>query len=93
MRKKILKYITTHKVVTVVVALVIIGIAYYAYTRLSSTTAATQYVFGKVQRGDLVVSVSGTGQVATLSKVEIKPQTTGQSQTLGQIIKVNVING
>jgi HlyD family secretion protein len=93
MTKKILKYITAHKVIAGVVVVVLIIAGYYTYTRFSNGTTATQYVFGKVQRGDLVVSVSGTGQVATLSKVEIKPQTTGQSQTLGQIIKVNVVNG
>jgi HlyD family secretion protein len=93
MIKKIIKYITSHKVITGIVVLVIIGAGYYTYTKFHNGTTAPQYVFGKVQRGDLVISVSGTGQVATLSKVEIKPQTTGQSQTLGQIVKVNVING
>jgi HlyD family secretion protein len=93
MIKKIRKYIVAHKVISGIVVLVVIIIGYYTYTKLHSSTVATQYVFGKVQRGDLVVSVSGTGQVATLSKVDIKPQTTGQSQTLGQIIKVNVMNG
>ena len=93
MIKKTLNYITSHKIIAGVIILVVILIGYYTYTKLSGSTVATQYVFGKVQRGDLVVSVSGSGQVSTLSKVEIKPQTTGQSQTLGQIIKVNVING
>lgn len=93
MIKKIHKYVLGHKVIASIAILAVIGIGYYTYTKLHSSSVATSYVFGKVQRGDLVVSVSGTGQAATLSKVEIKPQTTGQSQTLGQIVKVNVTNG
>ena len=93
MTKKIFKYIAAHKIISTVVAIVLVGIGYYIFTLFRGSSTPTQYVFNKVQRGDLVVSVSGTGQVSTLSKVEIKPKTTGQTQTLGQIIKVNVING
>ena len=91
--KKILQYIKAHKVITGIIILIVAGGGYYTYTLFHKTTATPTYVLGKVTRGDLVVSVSGTGQVATLSKVDIKPQTTGQTQTLGQILQVNVTNG
>ena len=41
----------------------------------------------------MTVTVTGSGQVSTLSKVEIKPSFTGQTQTLGQIVSVKVKNG
>lgn len=93
MMKKIIRYMKLHKVVTGIVVVVLAGGGYFVYSKLNPKVTEPTYVLGKVQRGDLVVSVSGSGQVATLSKVEIKPQTTGQSQTLGQILKVNVVNG
>ncbi len=86
-------YIIAHKFISVISLLIFLAIAYFAYGKITATTALAQYVFGRVQKGDLVVSVSGSGQVATLSAVDIKPQTVGQAQTLGQIISVRVQNG
>ena len=63
------------------------------YTTIFPGTTTVQYTFGRVKKGDLVISVAGSGQVSTLSKVSIKPNTTGQTQTLGQIISVKVQNG
>jgi len=90
---KIKKYILGHKLISAIAATIIIYVIYFTYTKITTPASATQYVFGKVQRGDLVVTVAGSGQVATLSQVTIKPQTTGQAQTLGQIISVKVQNG
>jgi len=45
---------------------VLAGGGYYAYTIFHKTTVAPTYILGKVTRGDLVVSVSGSGQVADL---------------------------
>ena len=90
---KIKKYSSAHKAVAVVSVIILISLISYVSGRVSGTSTVTQYVFGRVTKGDLVVSVTGTGQVATLSEVDIKPQTTGQTQTLGQIISVKVKNG
>jgi multidrug efflux pump subunit AcrA (membrane-fusion protein) len=82
-----------HKVWASVITLAIIVGLYFGFAAIFKSGSTIQYTFGKVTRGDLVVSVSGSGQVATLSKVSIKPNTTGQTQTLGQIISVKVQNG
>ena len=91
--KKIKDFVKLHKIWSVIIAIVIIIVGYYSYSKIFPTASTVQYTFGKVTKGDLVVSVSGSGQVSTLSKVSIKPQTTGQTQTLGQIISVKVKNG
>ena len=90
---KIKLFTKLHKVWSTIIAIVIIIIIYFAYTNIFTTASTVQYTFGRVKKGDLVVSVSGSGQVSTLSKVSIKPNTTGQTQTLGQIISVKVQNG
>jgi len=85
-------FATTHKPLTIVSVMILLSLVSMVFGK-GGTAGTTQYVFGRVQRGDLAVSVSGSGQVATLGQVSIKPQTVGQTQTLGQIITVKVKNG
>jgi len=89
---KVGKFASKHKPLSIIIVMVVFAL-FANYFLKSSATTSLQYVFGKVTKGDLVVSVSGSGQVATLSEVDIKPQTTGQTQTLGQIVSVKVQNG
>ncbi len=86
-------FVKNNKVWSGIIAIVIIAVGYYVYPKIFPTATTTQYTFGKITKGDLVVTVAGSGQVSTLSKVSLKPQTTGQTQTLGQIISVKVKNG
>jgi RND family efflux transporter MFP subunit len=86
-------FIKVHKVWSLIIAVLIIFLGYFGFSKLFASESTIQYTFGRVSRGSLVVSVSGSGQVSTLSKVSIKPNTTGQTQTLGQIISVKVQNG
>ena len=90
--EKVKKYVLFHKVISGIVIVVILVAGYY-WMRGSVSTTSMQYTFGKVTKGNLIVSVAASGQVSTLSKVSIKPNTTGQTQTLGQIVSVEVQNG
>ncbi|MGB8815671.1 MAG: HlyD family efflux transporter periplasmic adaptor subunit [Minisyncoccia bacterium] len=90
---KVSFFTKTHKVWSGIIIIAFIAICYFSYFRIFVKGTTVQYTFGKVTKGDLVVSVSASGQVSTLSKVSIKPNTTGQTQTLGQIISVRVKNG
>jgi len=91
--KKIKVFVKIHKIWSAIILITIIIGSYYSYSKIFTSASTIQYTFGKVTKGDLVVSISGSGQVSTLSKVSIKPNTTGQTQTLGQIISVKVKNG
>ena len=90
---KIFNFVKVHKIWSIIIIVAIIAIGYFVYPKIFASGTTVQYTFGMVKKGDLVVSVSGSGQVATLSKVSIKPNTIGQTQTLGQIISVKVKNG
>ncbi len=90
---KIKKHIAAHKVLSIIIGVIVLMIFYFIYKKIHPATVATQYVYSQVRRSDLVISVSGSGQVATLSQVDIKPNTTGQAQSLGQIVSVRVNNG
>ena len=89
---KIKLFAGNHKPLTIVSVFILISLIFVLFGK-GGSASATSYVFGRVQIGDLAVSVSGSGQVATLGQVSIQPQTVGQTQTLGQIISVNVKNG
>lgn len=91
--RKIKIFILNHRVLSIIIFIVLIYFGYLVFSKVFNKTPTVEYTFGRVQRGDLEVSVSGSGQVSTLSKVSIKPNTTGQTQTLGQIISVKVKNG
>ncbi len=91
--KKIKSFVLKHKIISTVIIIVLVYSGYLLFSNVFNKNTTVEYTFGKVQKGDLVVSISGSGQVSTLSKVSIKPNTTGQTQTLGQITSVKVKNG
>lgn len=73
--KKVTTFILKHKLLTVF-AVVLIGIALYFLFRGSSTTE-TRYVTGTVEKGTIVASISGGGQVAATNSVDLKAKTSG----------------
>lgn len=90
---KIKAYATGHKPLTIITIMVLLSLSYFTYGKIFGSTTSGQYVVSRVRPGDITVSVAGTGQVQTQSEVDIEPQTVGQTQTLGQIIEVDVQNG
>ncbi len=63
-----------HKKLIIFLILVLAGGGYYFYTTRSLATPAPRYVLGKVGAGDLIVAVSGTGQMSTSNEVSITPK-------------------
>ncbi len=90
---KIKAWVKKHKAISIAIAGAVIILSIFIYIKLHPASTTTQYVYGQVKKGNLVVSISGSGQVSTQSQVDIKPNTTGQAQSLGQIVSVRVNNG
>ncbi len=79
-----MKKILTNKKFLVIAAIVIIIAAYYAYGAIrGGTSTKLQYVTTKAQKGTLVVSVSGSGQIAALYQIDIKAQVAGEITWIG----------
>lgn len=72
------KKITQHKKLTAFVILVVIIGGYYGYEKLNSSTGETKYVLAAVEKGTLITSVSGSGQVSALNQTDIKPEVSGK---------------
>lgn len=91
MIKKIHKMIAGHKIITFVV-IVALGIGgYWGYKSLTKTTTATSYVMATVEKGTLIVSIDGSGQVEALDQLNIKAPVAGELKAIyikkGQEIK------
>jgi HlyD family secretion protein len=74
---KIGRWITGHKFVTFLIAVVVLGGGYWEYGNLTAPVAQTKYVLATVQKGTLVTSVSGSGQVSVVSQLDLKPKVSG----------------
>ncbi|MCX6735172.1 MAG: efflux RND transporter periplasmic adaptor subunit [Candidatus Peregrinibacteria bacterium] len=80
------EYLKTNKKKSVFLGIVILIVIYYVFFKKAAVTANT-YTLGTVEKGTIVNSVSGSGQVVVSSQVEFKPQASGK------IVSVNVKDG
>ncbi|MFA5996873.1 MAG: HlyD family efflux transporter periplasmic adaptor subunit [Candidatus Paceibacterota bacterium] len=70
--------IKAHKIISGIVAVVVIWVGYTVYGNLTSTTAQPRYVLGTVTKGTIVASVSASGQVSALNQLDLKPKAAGE---------------
>src|SRR3989339_102796 len=80
-------FIKSHKILFGLIFIVLGMTSYYGYHKLTAAPAETRYVLAAVEKGTLISSVSGSGQVAVSNQVELKPRASGD------IIYLNVKQG
>lgn len=81
--EKIKKLAMAHKAISTICLIVILGGGYYEYKKLTNISGETRYVEATVQKGTLVASISGSGQVSALNQIDIKPKASGQVVYIG----------
>jgi len=68
-----------------------IFVCYFIYQKTKSDEQVVSYVLGKVEKGTLITSVSGSGQIAVSDQMDIKAKVSGDvyqlSVTKGQEVK------
>lgn len=74
---KVRTYIVGHKFISTIIAILIVGGGYFAYSKFTATGTQTKYVLSTVQRGTVISTVSGSGQVSALNQVDIHPKASG----------------
>ncbi len=82
MLSKIFEQILRNKFITVIILLFIVGGGYFGYQGLAGDKNAVRYATAAVEKGTLIVSVSGSGQVTVLDQVDIKPKVSGDITAL-----------
>ncbi|MFA6514919.1 MAG: HlyD family efflux transporter periplasmic adaptor subunit [Candidatus Paceibacterota bacterium] len=81
MINKIKTYILSHKIITIVAIVIIAVSAYFIFK--NSASGETRYITENVKKGDIITTVSGTGQVEASNTIDIKPKTTGDITYVG----------
>ena len=66
------------KIIIGILVILIIGGSYFYFAKVSKNKNQTRYVLTKVERGTILVSVSGSGQISAEDQVEIKPKVSGE---------------
>ncbi len=75
--KKLLKLMFKSKLNTVISLVLIVASGYFISQKLNDSDGVVQYLTEKVERGNITVSVSGSGQVTILDEIDIKPKVSG----------------
>lgn len=93
--KKISKFLLKHKL-AIIIIIALCGGGYYFYRSKNKTASSITYVLGKVEKGAIITSVSGTGQVSSSNQLDIKPKIsadivaikvkTGQNVKAGEVL-------
>ncbi|OGI68942.1 hypothetical protein A3A05_02365 [Candidatus Nomurabacteria bacterium RIFCSPLOWO2_01_FULL_41_12] len=81
--KKVKFYLIAHKIISVIVLIMLLYAGYWGYKKFTDMEGVARYVTAKVERGIVVASVSGSGQVSSLSKVDVKTKVSGDVVYLG----------
>ena len=74
---KIKSYIVTHKVISVIVIIVIIGIGYWGYIKITTPATQNRYVLSAVTTGTIVSSITDSGQVSAFNQITVNPTVSG----------------
>jgi len=91
MLQKILKIISQHKIITAIIIILIAGGGYFGYKSSKGKSQGTRYVTATVEKGTIITSVSGTGQISNSNQIDIKPKVSGDVVYIGaedgQVVK------
>ena len=70
-------YAKSHKIISTIIAIAILGTGYYTYGKLTSTSGETRYVTAIAKKQTIISTVSGSGQVSTTNQIEVKAKVSG----------------
>lgn len=82
--QKLIKFAAEHKITSLIILAVVLFGGYKGYQSVFGGSAASaRYVLETVQKGTLVISVSGTGQISASNQFDVKPAVSGNVVYLG----------
>ena len=71
------KKIFQKKIIIPLLIVLVLG-GYFGYKNFVKKESETRYVTAAVEKGTLIVSVSGSGQVSSLDQIDVKPKVSGE---------------
>src|SRR5476649_1944639 len=80
---KIKLYVFAHKIISAVILIAIILGGRWVYAKITNTGGENSYILSKATVGTIVSSVTGSGQVAALSQIDLKSNVSGALTYIG----------
>ncbi|MFA5188787.1 MAG: efflux RND transporter periplasmic adaptor subunit [Patescibacteria group bacterium] len=93
MFQKILNYLIKHKIIIGLIIIMLAVGGYFIVKSLTSAPAATRYVLAAVEKGTIITSVSGTGQISATNQVDVKAKASGDLYNVAIVAGQEVKNG
>ena len=84
--KKALGWVKKHKIIAIVSLLVLIGVGYFVYSKVVQKEETVRYVTSAVEKGTLISTISGTGQVSAVNQVDIAAEASGKVISVGKVV-------
>lgn len=81
--KKAKNFALRHKVLAGIIMVLLFGLSYWTYGALRGNNAVVDYSTQAVEKGTLISSVSGSGQVSASEQIDIKAKTSGDAVYIG----------
>ncbi len=78
MISKLFIQLIKYKLITGIVLLVIVGGGYFSYAKIFNNDGVVRYATAQVQKGTLIVSISGNGQIDVSDRIDLKPEVSGK---------------
>ncbi|NMB48348.1 efflux RND transporter periplasmic adaptor subunit [Candidatus Kuenenbacteria bacterium] len=78
MVKDFFQKIAAHKIRVAILLIIVLAVGYYFYQKSRHSVTVTSYILAAVEKGTLISSLSGTGQVSASDQVDIKPEVSGE---------------
>ncbi len=72
-----------HKFIAGFFVILFIGGGYYGIQKIGGTSTETRYVLAAVQKGTVIATITGSGQVSASNQVDIKPKVSGDIVFVG----------
>jgi HlyD family secretion protein len=80
---KIKSYVVAHKIISAIMIVAILGVGYWGYNKITSTTGETQYITTTVKKGTIVSSVTESGQIESSDQINLTPKVSGTVTYVG----------
>jgi HlyD family secretion protein len=91
--KKVVAFAVKRKILAAVIGLLIVIGGYFGINAIFGASSATKYVLATVEKGSLMTTVSGSGQVSVSQQIDVKPEVSGDVVWVGVTVGQEVYKG
>lgn len=91
--KKVVAFAVKRKILASVIGILIVIAGYFGIKTIIGDSTATKYVLATVEKGSLITSVSGSGQVSVSQQIDVKPEVSGDVVWVGVTAGQEVYKG